>query len=74
MGLQKKWLSWAKQLQAIAQAGIEYSKDKYDIETADAGFFDLDNLPELSVGRNTKSQIEMCFRARKEDIFETMFD
>lgn len=30
--MEPKWLSWAKQLQAIAQAGIEYSKDKYDIE------------------------------------------
>lgn len=27
-----QWLNWAKELQAIAQAGIEYSKDKYDLE------------------------------------------
>lgn len=27
-----KWLEWAKKLQAIAQGGLEYSKDKYDIE------------------------------------------
>ena len=27
-----KWLCWAKQLQSIAQAGLAYSKDKYDIE------------------------------------------
>ncbi|MCR1898544.1 NUDIX hydrolase [Irregularibacter muris] len=27
-----KWLQYAKKLQAIAQAGLEYSKDKYDIE------------------------------------------
>lgn len=30
--MEKKWLSWAKQLQAIAQCGLEYSKDKFDIE------------------------------------------
>ncbi|WP_141432594.1 NUDIX hydrolase [Bacillus sp. 03113] len=30
--MEPKWLSWAKQLQSIAQAGLEYSKDKYDIE------------------------------------------
>jgi ADP-ribose pyrophosphatase YjhB (NUDIX family) len=30
--MEPKWLGWAKQLQAIAQAGLEYSKDKYDIE------------------------------------------
>ncbi|MBN2221040.1 MAG: NUDIX hydrolase [Vallitaleaceae bacterium] len=27
-----QWLSWAKELQAIAQAGLEYTKDKYDRE------------------------------------------
>lgn len=27
-----KWLDWAKQLQAIAQAGKAYSKDVYDLE------------------------------------------
>ncbi len=27
-----KWLDWAKQLQSIAQAGLTYSKDLYDIE------------------------------------------
>ncbi len=26
------WLIYAKKLQAIAQAGLAYSKDKYDIE------------------------------------------
>ncbi|MDO4289031.1 MAG: NUDIX hydrolase [Eubacterium sp.] len=30
--MEEKWLSWAKQLQAIAQAGLAYSKDKYDRE------------------------------------------
>lgn len=30
--MEQKWLYWAKKLQSIAQAGLEYSKDKYDIE------------------------------------------
>ena len=30
--MEEKWLTWAKQIQAIAQAGLEYSKDKYDKE------------------------------------------
>ena len=30
--MEPKWLSWARQLQSIAQAGLTYSKDKYDIE------------------------------------------
>lgn len=27
-----KWLAWSKQLQSIAQAGLEYSRDVYDLE------------------------------------------
>lgn len=49
-------------------------KHKKNIETSKSGFFTLNTLPELSVGRNTKSQIEMCFKARKENTFETIFD
>lgn len=30
--MEPKWLDWAKQLQSIAQAGLTYSKDVYDIE------------------------------------------
>lgn len=30
--MEPKWLTWAKQLQAIAQQGLEYSTDKYDLE------------------------------------------
>ena len=28
----QKWLDWAIELQALAQAGLFYSKDIYDIE------------------------------------------
>jgi ADP-ribose pyrophosphatase YjhB (NUDIX family) len=30
--LEPKWLDWAKQLQSIAQTGLAYSKDVYDME------------------------------------------
>ncbi|GHI00789.1 NUDIX hydrolase [Neobacillus kokaensis] len=30
--MESKWLEWAKQLQSIAQAGLTYSKDVYDLE------------------------------------------
>ncbi|WP_239614540.1 NUDIX hydrolase [Cohnella mopanensis] len=30
--MQLKWLEWAKQIQAISQTGLAYSKDVYDIE------------------------------------------
>lgn len=49
----------------------EFTKN---IETIEQGFFKCESLPELSEGRNTKSQIEMCFKARLEKSFETIFD
>jgi len=30
--IEHKWLDWAKQLQSLAQAGLAYSKDIYDVE------------------------------------------
>lgn len=30
--MEKKWLTWAKEIQAIAQAGVFYTKDKYELE------------------------------------------
>lgn len=30
--MEPKWLEWAKQMQAIAQTGLTYAKDIYDIE------------------------------------------
>ncbi len=30
--MEPKWLEWAKQPQSIAQAGLTYSKDIYDLE------------------------------------------
>lgn len=30
--MEPKWLEWTKQLQAIAQVGLTYSKDVYDLE------------------------------------------
>ena len=32
MDKREKWLDWAVQLQAIAQAGLFYAKDKFDLE------------------------------------------
>ncbi|WP_047982253.1 NUDIX hydrolase [Ornithinibacillus contaminans] len=34
--MEPKWLKWAKELQAIAQAGLTYSKDIYDLERFEA--------------------------------------
>jgi ADP-ribose pyrophosphatase YjhB (NUDIX family) len=47
---------------------------KENTETLDSGFFDPDNLPELSESRSTADQIKMCFGAKKLKVFETIFD
>jgi ADP-ribose pyrophosphatase YjhB (NUDIX family) len=43
-------------------------------ETLEAGFFPIDSLPRLSNERNTREQIEICFEAKKHELFETVFD
>lgn len=47
---------------------------KQNTETLECGFFNFENLPELSQGRNTEKQIEICFKARMEKTFEPIFD
>jgi ADP-ribose pyrophosphatase YjhB (NUDIX family) len=43
-------------------------------ETLEAGFFKMENIPELSRGRTTIEQIRMCFEARKQKLVEPLFD
>ena len=43
-------------------------------ETFEADFFLQGALPPLSMERNTREQIEMCFKARKQKVFEALFD
>jgi ADP-ribose pyrophosphatase YjhB (NUDIX family) len=43
-------------------------------ETLAADFFIIDSLPPLSKERNTREQIELCFEAKKHELFETVFD
>ena len=44
------------------------------VETDAADFFSENNLPELSVNRNTESQILMVFDLKNRSITETLFD
>ncbi|MEM1134410.1 MAG: NUDIX hydrolase [Bacteroidota bacterium] len=47
---------------------------KTGMETLDVGFFKEDNLPELSTGRITASQIQMLFDFRRNPLKPTYFD
>ncbi|AGF58291.1 ADP-ribose pyrophosphatase YjhB (NUDIX family) [Clostridium saccharoperbutylacetonicum] len=49
-------------------------KFEANIETSDSKFFNLDELPTLSVERNTKKQIEICFEAYKDKNWKVLFD
>lgn len=43
-------------------------------ETDTCDYFNLDNLPKLSLGRNTKEQIAMCFDANNDPDWDTKFE
>lgn len=43
-------------------------------ETTEMGYFALDGLPPLSETRNTTQQVEMCFRAAKDENWTVIFD
>ncbi len=45
-----------------------------NIETSESGFFSLDDLPELSVTRNTYEQIKMCFDASNNEYHKVICD
>lgn len=47
---------------------------KIGLETSDVGFFDIDNLPELSVRRVTKEQILKMYELYKNRNLEPIFD
>ena len=45
-----------------------------NIETVESQFFEIDDLPELAAEKNTKEQIEMCFKAYRAEHWTTLFD
>lgn len=45
-----------------------------NIETSDSAYFTLDELPPLSVGKNTREQIELCFAALHDEKWQPIID
>ena len=77
----EKWLNWAIELQALAQAGLFYGRDVYDIERfqrirdiAAEMLADRTELPPLSEDTTTAEQIELCFAAHASATWEPAFD
>lgn len=51
--------------------GGKFSKNS---ETDKAAFFSIENLPQLSLHRNTTKEIEMCFSAKSKSDWQTKFE
>lgn len=47
---------------------------KKNIETEASGYFSLEDLPPLSLQRNNKAQIQMCFDAYHDPNWQVLFD
>ena len=45
-----------------------------NIETVASRYFDRDELPELTLDKNTRDQVLLCFAAHEADHWETVFD
>lgn len=53
---------------------VDSSEPKPGLETSGAGFFRLDELPELSTGRVIRADIELAFKMAAEPGMPTVFD
>lgn len=62
-----------KIMKAFFLCEVESGNFEKNIETDACRYFGLNELPKLSVGRNTFEQIKMCFDARRND-WQTVFD
>jgi ADP-ribose pyrophosphatase YjhB (NUDIX family) len=45
-----------------------------NIETTDSGYYSIDDLPDLSVGRVTLDQLQLCFQSINNPSMEVAFD
>lgn len=45
-----------------------------NIETTEIGYFSLNNLPTLAEEKTNREQIEMCFKAEKDEQWTVLFD
>ncbi|CVI70124.1 hypothetical protein NDGK_01764 [Clostridiales bacterium CHKCI001] len=53
---------------------VSGGKFQENIETTASEYFALDELPELSLEKNTKEQIQMCFEAYADPNWKAVFD
>ncbi|WP_341357575.1 NUDIX hydrolase [Rossellomorea sp. y25] len=56
------------------QCKVTGGQERSGIETKGVHFFEEENLPELSIGRNTDTQINMLFEFLRDPSKETVYD
>lgn len=70
-----KLIELAMEIQSLAQNGLAYTDNVYDIETTETKYFSLEDLPtNLAEEKTNKEQIEMCFKAYNDKNWQTQFD
>ena len=70
-----KLIRWAMEIQSLAQNGLAYTDNVYDIETTETKYFSLEDLPtNLAEEKTNREQIEMCFKAYNDKNWQTQFD
>lgn len=75
----ENWMKWAMEIQSLAQAGLSYTDNVYDIERyerlREIGYFALEEIPDnLAEEKTNKEQIEMCFKAFHDKNWQPQFD
>ena len=63
-----------KVIKAFVQCSIIGGHFHKNIETVDSDWFGPDELPDLTMDKNTPEQIAMCFEAHEAEHWETVFD
>lgn len=58
----------------FVQCSVIGGQFEKNIETTEYGYFEVDNLPELSTEKNNEEQIKMCFDAYHSEEWKTLFD
>ncbi len=73
-----KWIDYAIRIQSIAQAGLQYGKDKFDIERYEELrkiSAEMISAPDnLATDKSTREQIRMCFESSKTPDSPTIFE
>ena len=61
-------------IKAFVLCTVQGGSFQPNAETEASDYFDLDQLPDLSLGKNTEAQIRLCAAAAQNEQWQTIFD